>query len=261
MNQLAVAIAIVLFPGLIVSVICDKVTVHNTRWDAFKYAIYSFLFGLICFTLLQGIVIALAQADRLLPGLPWTKDGSLSAWSLVYDEKFKVNLAEVVWATLLAPLIAAAAAATVNLKLVNRIAQWLGISRKYGDENLFSFFLNTNELEWVYVRDKSTGLAYSGKVVSFSECEGAQEIVLSEVEVFEYESSEKLYGVSYIYLAKQMGNFVIEVPNEIGATDDAEEAFNRGANARGDQDAVDVGYSGRSEEGDPRHSTAPSPTH
>lgn len=252
MNQLAVAIAIVLFPGLISSVICDKVTVHNQRWDTFKYAIYSFLFGLISYTLLQGLVSLLAKFDRGLPGLMDPVNGILSAWSLVSEEKYRVNLAEVLWATLLAPFVAACAAATVNLKLVNLVAHRLHISRKYGDENLFSFFLNADGLNWVYVRDKSTSLTYCGKIVSFSECAGAQEIVLSEVEVFNYESSEKLYQVALVYLARPIGSFVIEVPSvTTGGSDDSEETHNRRDHEGDNQSPVNLGDSRSAEERDP----------
>lgn len=212
MNQLAVAIAIVLFPGLIASVICDKVTVHYQRWDIFKYGMYSFVFGLLSYTLLQGIVSTLNSMNRILPGVEVGSSGSLSAWTLVTVEKYKIDLAEVLWATLLAPLVAAVAAAVVNLKLITRAARKLGISNKYGDENLYSFFLNSEGVEWIYIRDKDNEVTYFGKIVSFSEYGGTQEIVLEDVEVYDIDSSHLLYSVAGIYLTKPMGHFVIEVP-------------------------------------------------
>jgi hypothetical protein len=38
MNSLAIAISIILLPGLVACVICDKITVHSPKWDAFKYS-------------------------------------------------------------------------------------------------------------------------------------------------------------------------------------------------------------------------------
>jgi len=212
MNQLAVAIAIVLFPGLIASVICDKVIVHYQRWEIFKYGIYSFVFGLLCYTLLQGIVIGLNSFDKILPGVEVGSSGRLSAWTLVTAEKYKIDLAEVLWATILAPLIAAVAAAVVNLKLITRAAGKLGISDKYGDENLYSFFLNSKNVDWVYVRDREMKVTYFGRVISFSEYSNVQELALEDVDVFDLDTSALLYSVKAIYLTKSMGQFVIEIP-------------------------------------------------
>jgi hypothetical protein len=99
---------------------------------------------------------------------------------------------------------------------INKIAKKLKISTKYGDENLFSFFLNSQNIDWIYVRDIQNNLTYQGRVVSFSENDGMQELVMSEVTVFKYETSEEFYSVPLIYLSKPSGNFIIEaVPPEL----------------------------------------------
>ncbi|HEX4299257.1 MAG TPA: hypothetical protein VH327_00145, partial [Gammaproteobacteria bacterium] len=77
MNELAIAVAIILFPGLIASVIADKITAHTRQWGTFKYGIYSFVFGVSCYGLLQ-IVYYLAS-------LFFFKDfnSRLHVWSLI----------------------------------------------------------------------------------------------------------------------------------------------------------------------------------
>lgn len=215
MNSLAVAIAIVLLPGLIASVICDKITVHSLRWGTFKYSIYSFLFGILSYGLLQFIEYAYQCTLRLLGNAHEIQFYTLGVWSIIHDEKAKIPLSEIGWATLLAPIVALIASSLVNYKIINKVAQKINVSQKYGDENLFSFFLNAKEVNWVYVRDKERGLTYFGKVVSFSESNSIQEIVLSEVTVHEYESSDPLYDVSSIYLSRPLGSFVIEAPEPL----------------------------------------------
>lgn len=212
MNQLAAAIAIVLFPGVIASVICDKLIVHYQRWDAFKYGVYSFVFGLLSYAALQGVVVLLHDVDRYMPGIATVQGPGLSAWSVVAEEKYRINLLEVLWATFLAPAVAILAALIVNFKLINRLARKVGISNKYGDENLYSYYLNAKGVEWIYVRDKEAGLSYFGRLNSFAEYSGTHELVLDQVEVFEYDTSTFLYKVGSIYLAKPVGRFVIEVP-------------------------------------------------
>jgi hypothetical protein len=212
MNSLAVAIAIILLPGLIASVISDKITVHSKQWDAFKYSIYSFLFGVLSYGLLQFIENAYQYILAFLCKPYVIHTSTLAVWSIIQDEKAPIVLSEVVWATLLAPVVALIASALVNYKVINKVAQKLQASQKYGDENLFSFFLNAKEVDWVYIRDKEAGFTYFGRVVSYSECDSIQEVVLSEVGVYEYEKSELLYSVPLIYLSKKLGSFVIEIP-------------------------------------------------
>lgn len=212
MNSLAVAIAIILLPGLVASVICDKITVHSPRWDAFKYSIYSFLFGVLSYGLLQFVEYAYQQIMGLLSQTYEAQASTLGVWSIIQNDKAPIALSEVGWATVLAPVVALLASLLVNYKVINRIAQKLRVSQKYGDENLFSFFLNAKEVDWIYVRDKEANLTYSGRVVSHSECDSIQELVLSEVDVYEYETSTFLYSLPIIYLSKKLGAFVIEVP-------------------------------------------------
>lgn len=212
MNELAISIAVILLPGLIASVICDKIVVHMVRWDAFKYSIYSFIFGVASYILLQFIFYILAAFFRLFPSCHYEIISTLSVWSIIQNQKQTIVLSEVAFATAISPLVAIAAAWLVNYKILNKISQKIRVSSKFGDENLFSFFLNSKEVNWVYLRDKSASLSYCGQVVSYSECEKIQEIVLSNVKVFDYETSDELYEVSLIYLSNPLGKLVIEVP-------------------------------------------------
>lgn len=225
MNELAIAVGVILFPGLIATVICDKITVHSPRWGTFKYSVFSFIFGLSCYVVLQLIVhVWHWVAPHVFPTLTLASP-KLDVWTIATTQKVSIRLSEVFWATALSPGIAAAAAFTANHKLINKLAQKLRVSSKYGDENLFSFFLNAQEIDWVYVRDIANKLTYQGRVVSFSEADHMQELVLSEVTVFEYETSEELYSVPVIYLTREPGTFVIEaVPPELLEKQDGKEA-------------------------------------
>lgn len=212
MDAVIIAISVVLLPGLISSIICDKVVVHMQRWDAFKYVIYSFVFGVLCYVILQ-IIVHIKNTFQL-GGDYFTLDSKfpLSVWSIIQDQKSPIKLSEILLATLISPMVSFAAAAIINYKILHKIAQILKVSSKYGDENLYSFFLNSKEVEWIYVRDKISGLTYFGAIISYSDCDKIQELVMSDVIVYSYETSEELYRVSSIYLTKNLGEFVIEVP-------------------------------------------------
>lgn len=98
----------------------------------------------------------------------------------------------------------------VNHKIFHKLASKIGVSRKYGDENLFTFYLNSKELHWVYVRDFERKLTYQGRIFSFSENDTCHEIVLADVTVFGYEDSEEYYSVPTLYLCRARGSLVIE---------------------------------------------------
>ena len=230
MNEFAVLVGLISFPGLISTVLCDKLLVHAERWNTFKYSIYTFIFGVSSYVTLQCLVWVFAAINRRLPFLD--SKISLQLWDTLITGH-NLNFTEVAWATTLSPAIALFATIFVNKKYLHRIAQRLGISNKYGDENLFSYFLNASDVDWVYVRDKTSGQSYRGSVRSFSETKELQEIVLTDVTVYNYADSDELYSLDSIYLSKPLGSFVIEAPRAEGEPHDGQKnPTQRGDGAR-----------------------------
>lgn len=214
MNNLAITIVVILLPGLISCLLCETITVHDKKWDSFKYYVYSFIFGVLSYLLIELAICITYSLHGYLPiqwKLPYPDH--LGIWDVITGKSTAFSWLEILFTTVFAsPIIAMSAAALVNHKIFNRFALWTNISSKYGDENLFSFFLNAKEVHWVYIRDKNIGLTYFGKIYSYSECDSIQELVLVNVIVYEYETSEELYSLHSIYLSKSLGEFVIEVP-------------------------------------------------
>ena len=60
--------------------------------------------------------------------------------------------------------------------------------------------MRKDDVEWVWVRCKSTGLTYDGYVDSFAETEKLQELELKDVTVYNSEDSKELYKLSKIYM-------------------------------------------------------------
>lgn len=231
MNELAVAISVILFPGIIASVVADKITVHTRKWDSFKYGMYSFVFGVFCYVILQILSWFVRYVPERLQVLP-VRVGTLDVWSLVTDGKAKINLFEVFTATLLSVPVAFFGAFLINYKIFHKVAQKVRVSQKYGDENLYSYYLNAREIDWVYVRDFERKLTYQGRVVSFSETDKIQELVLSDVTVYAYDDSTEYYSVPSIYLCRDMGSFVIEaIPVENMGVPNGKEAVKYGKEA------------------------------
>ena len=214
-----------MFPGIIAAVICDKIIVHQPKWDRFKFGIYSFVLGVVCYISLQSlgyIFDFLFSKYFHMNEVPWNH---LKIWNIISDGNTNLKALEVFQATMLSIPVAYFASSIVNFKIFNKISQRLSISNKYGDENLFSFYLNAKEVDWVYVRDIENDLTYQGQVVSYSETDSIQEIVLSNVTVYSYKDSEEYYSVPSLYLCKNMGTFIIEaIPSELLEVENEQQA-------------------------------------
>ncbi len=228
MNELAVSIGVILFPGLVTTLICDKIASHSPKWGVFKYGVYSFVFGVFCYAGVQGIDVLWFWTEKLLCNSSKEPYFPLHVWTIDTLQKADINLKEVVYATLVSPIVAVFATTINNYKILNKISKIIRVSDKFGDENLFSYYLNSKEVLWVYIRDIGTNHTYKGRVFSWSETDNIQEIVLYDVTVYVYKSSKELYSLPSIYLAKPTGSFVIEaIPVEPLEHDDDEKSADK----------------------------------
>lgn len=225
MNQFVATLIVILIPGIIAAVVCDKITVHS-KWSAFKFSLYALILGLLAYAELQIIYYSW---DVIGAGTFKIANWShLNVWKSAVAEKHIVNPNEVVYATLLSFPSAFFASFLINYKIFNKIAKSLDVSSKYGDENLYSYYLNAKEIDWVYVRDIEHNLTYQGRIDSYSENDHMQELVLYDVTIFRYKDSIELYSVPTIYLTKEMGRFIIEaIPKELlGESNDKQKTVN-----------------------------------
>ncbi len=214
MNEFLAALVIILFPGIVAAVICDKIAVHS-RWGSFKFTLYAFVLGVSSYALVQVAQWAVYSLASLCPRWEIIGNQNLAVWAYVVDSSRELRPGELVVGSLVAIPVAFLAASAINHKWLNKIARRFGVSTKYGDENLFSYYLNADEIDWIYVRSISDGITYQGRIVSHSENENLQEMVLSEVSVYRYEDSAHLYDVPTLYLSGELGKFIIEaVPPE-----------------------------------------------
>ena len=208
MNELVVTIIIILLPGIIATIISDKIAYHS-KWSSFKFSLYSLVLGIFTYSLLQSFVYTYGII-RSYNGssITWNH---LDVWNIAFIKNPTIPVWEVGLAILLSVPVALFASWSINFKLFNKVGKLLHITNKYGDENLYSYFLNSKEIDWVYVRDPNRGFTYQGRIESFSENDNIQELVMSEVTVYNYSDSTELYTIPSLYLSSVIGNFIIEI--------------------------------------------------
>lgn len=134
-------------------------------------------------------------------------------WNSLFNAEIPISINEVTYSCLLSVLLAFMISAAIQNKWLNIIAKKLKVSYKYGDEDLYDFFLNAKEIDWVWVRDEANGYTYEGHVNSFSETKTIRELLLTDVKVYPYNSKGEPYQVPALYLSFPKNNpLFIEVP-------------------------------------------------
>ncbi|UOY06563.1 hypothetical protein L0P88_21900 [Muricauda sp. SCSIO 64092] len=197
-SELTLKLILLLIPGSIACIIYERLTIHK-RWTSFKFITNAILFG--------GISYLLAQVIFNICGGDSTFD---SFWENLPTKE--IPFSAILKASLIAIFVGLASTAIDHYKLINRFGKWLRLTNKYGDENLYSYFLNAKDVEEIYVRDIENDLTYHGLIDSFSENEEIKELVLRDVVVYRYKNSEQLYEIDKLYLSKSKESLIIELP-------------------------------------------------
>ena len=204
MSELTLILIIILIPGAIAAIIYNKLAIHR-KWSSFDFILYASLSGVISYLLLQIFII-----------LKWcifshsaksTYD-ILEVWDILNIEIIPYD--EIIYASIFAVLIGCLITFITQNKILYKVAQKIKISNKYGDDNLFNNFLNSPEIEEIYIRDIENQLTYHGILNFFSENDDVFELVLSDVSVYGYSDSQHFYDIERIYLSINKENTKIE---------------------------------------------------
>ncbi len=205
-SELTLKLIIILIPGALATIIFGKLILHKD-WDSFRFILFSTLFGMFSYLTLQLIINVLSMSLCF-------NIGDLTIWESLSDPAI-IPYKEVMMASIIAVLIAFFTSYIENRKIVSKIASTLKISNKYGEENLYSRFLNSKEVEYIYLRDIKNNLTYHGWVKSFSESDTISEIRLASVKIYSYKKSELLYEVDEVYLSFNKFDIIIELAKSL----------------------------------------------
>lgn len=197
-SELTIRLILLILPGAIAVLIIEKLTVHKP-WDAFRFVFYSTLMGFITYLTYQVYYFLVVGSDIL------------NFWKAITDNKVPISIREIFCASLTAIPLGFIVSAAIQYKVINKIANRLKVSSKYGDDNLFYHFLNLNEVQWLWIRDKEQDITYEGFLQYYNETDSLREIVLSEVKVFRSSDSEFIREAPYIYLTFLPDRFIIEL--------------------------------------------------
>ncbi len=202
MNLFLVQVAVIFLPGIIWARL-DAIYAAKVKPSEIEFFLRAFVFGLTVYAVEYTVfswrhwpfvIVDLAAADS--------------------KQVVTAQIArEVVWALAISVLMAVIWLYASTYKLLTRFLQMIKATKKYGDEDVWDFMLNSGEaaVEYVHVRDLENGFLYAGWVDTFSESDKLRELVLRQVIVYNLDGI-KLYETPRIYLARAPEKINIEFP-------------------------------------------------
>jgi len=164
-------------------------------------ALYALVLGLACY-----LLYALAKTAVVLK---WPPTVDLVR-SLADNEP--LDFTEIFLATALAPLVGLTVSLALNRHWLNRLAESIHVSNKFGDIDVWARTFNSPDLTdaWVVVRDFNRDLAFEGWVNAFAETYELNELLLRDVRVYQSSTSQFLYEVNSMYLTRPKDSLTIE---------------------------------------------------
>lgn len=212
MNALVVQIAIIFIPGFLWASIDQRFGPRVNRTQT-HFLIMTLIFGLISYS-----VAYIAYASF---GLQFS--------TIAIDSENSIFLTEFV-DEILVSIPVAVTLATVwlyinNKKVVAKFLQKIKATRRYGDEDVWDFTLNSDvpHVEYVHFRDFENGYVYAGWVGAFSESEKLRELLLRDVVIYDIESGKEILQSPHMYLSRNKENITLEFPHKNPATGENDE--------------------------------------
>jgi hypothetical protein len=101
----------------------------------------------------------------------------------------------------------------VNYKVMTRFLQKIKATKSFGDEDVWDFVFNSNDAaaEYVHVRDFENKIVYAGWVNVFSETGRLRELVLINVEVWDFDAN-LLFETPRVYISRKTEGLHVEFP-------------------------------------------------
>lgn len=205
MDIFLLQLIIVFTPGIIWERI-DAVYGHNRssqQWDILRR---TFIFGLFSYVATFGLywLSSFASADISFEVFKFQKDTTFIDAPAVR---------EIVIASLVATVCAIVWLYLTNYKVITRMFQKTKATKRYGDEDVWDYTFNSPraEVEYVHLRDFEKKITYAGWVELFSETEKLRELILRDVQVYDFEGG-LLFETARVYVARERGNIDLEFP-------------------------------------------------
>ena len=196
---------LIFFPGIICAYLVDLFTQHPQRTQ-FQFLINSFLLGISSYLVYAAVVAFFSETttlaeSNLIKVISGSKGDTISV-----AETIKVCVAAFGLAIVLIIFS--------TYKLHFKLFQILRITTKFGEPDVWAYFMNSKSNPWATVRDLENGLVYDGWIEAFSDTSKDAELLMRDVDVYDNDSDGYLYHVDAQYLSMDQSMISIEVRSD-----------------------------------------------
>jgi hypothetical protein len=191
LNEFTVRLIFLGLPGIIVYYISDKLVIRKNKDSLltilaiFLYSVISYVFLALC-TFLFGD----SESNTIISQIFYGNE-NVSIATIFGGISFGISL------SLLAGL-------QFRFNLINKLAQLIGATKRFGDTDVWHFFNNSpmdNKNDgYIYIRDHKVDLVYYGYISLYSDSNEERELVLTDVTVYENKSGAECYSLAHMYL-------------------------------------------------------------
>lgn len=203
MDKIDIAVfqlALIFFPGIIWSLM-HRAFCEKERGSEFYFILNCFVFGVVTYFITFSLYDAFGH---LHPVARFFADGQASASVF--------SLTDLLVTSGVAIFLGLLWTYSATYKPQYWFMQKIKASRKFGNEDVWDFTFNNPAIKYVNIRDFEKRLIYTGWVDAFSESEKLRELLLSEVQIYDFDGA-LLYEMPLIYLARDSNDIHIEFPN------------------------------------------------
>lgn len=202
-SEFAFKMLLLFFPGILCAYIVDGLTIHRPR-EAKFFILQSFVCGIFSYFIYWS---GLKITNQI-------RDNSVASDVLFLRSLTNSNLPfsyrEIAIVSVIAIILGAFISVLARYKVLNRCARHIGLTKKFGELDVWGYMLNIKEVVWVTVRDHKNNLIYDGWVQAFSDDSKDAELLLRDVSIYKNDSGDRLYQVGTVYLSRKREDISIE---------------------------------------------------
>ena len=203
---------LILLPGVVSTLMVRYITTHK-QYNVFEFVIYSATLGIGVFVAMElvcsfywVIYSIFSKKVSIMWGL------NLNIWDNLFNGKKTFNKNEIFISYILAIPMGFLWGFIITKKIFIRLFQKWKLTTRYGDNDIWSFYLNSPNTDWIYLHNKKENLTYFGKIRAYSDSTEKREILLEDVIVYASDKWKELYQSNAVYLELNNYEYSIETP-------------------------------------------------
>ena len=205
-NTAVLALVLIFIPGILCYGVVSSLASKRTR-DNTTIFLQIFIYGVASYMVIAVCNYAYPSGTAYL-GIKLEDIALLNPSSI---EKSGISPRPIGAASVVGVILGVFVAVNINSSLLMTACRAIRITRRFGDPDVWSFLLNSKDTDnWVTIRYKDRAHIYQGYVRSFSGGDGDRELILELVQVYDFDTAEKVGEIPILYLSFKRDDLVLE---------------------------------------------------